>query len=116
MSCTLATAAKATGLNKSTILRAIKIGQITGTKDQFGEWRVEPVEFHRVHPAVPERQGGILESGRAKLRTKVVAGRRPPKFNVTIAGTEWLAAEHAADRAAVHEIPAAREHCNLSTE
>jgi hypothetical protein len=52
----------------------------------------------------------------AKLRTKVVAGRRPPKFNVTIAGTEWLAAEHAADGAAVHEIPAAREHWNLSTE
>jgi excisionase family DNA binding protein len=56
MSYTLATAAKATGLNKSTILRAIKSGQITGTKDQFGEWRVEPVELHRVHPAVPERQ------------------------------------------------------------
>jgi hypothetical protein len=53
MSYTLASAAKATGLNKSTILRAIKIGQITGT---FGEWRVEPVELHRVHPAVPERQ------------------------------------------------------------
>jgi hypothetical protein len=46
----------------------------------------------------------------AKLRTKVVAGRRPPKFNVTIVGTKRLAAEHAADWAAIHEIPAAREH------
>jgi hypothetical protein len=54
MSYTLATAAKATGLNRSTILRAIKGGQITGTKDQFGEWRVEPVELHRVYPAVAE--------------------------------------------------------------
>jgi hypothetical protein len=58
MSYTLATAAKATGLNKSTILRAIKGGQITGTKDQFGEWRVEPVELHRVYPAVAELNAG----------------------------------------------------------
>jgi hypothetical protein len=58
MSYTLATAAKATGLNKSTILRAIKSGQITGTKDQFGEWRVEPVELHRVYPAIAELSAG----------------------------------------------------------
>jgi hypothetical protein len=58
MSYTLATAAKATGLNRSTILRAIKGGQITGTKDQFGEWRVEPVELHRVYPAVAELSAG----------------------------------------------------------
>ena len=57
MSYTLATAAKATGLNKSTILRAIKGGQITGTKDQFGEWRIEPVELHRVYPAVADFSG-----------------------------------------------------------
>ena len=58
MSYTLATAAKATGLNKSTILSAIKSGQITGTKDQFNEWRVEPVELHRVYPAVAELSAG----------------------------------------------------------
>jgi hypothetical protein len=58
MSYTLATAAKATGLNKSTILRAIKNGQIIGTKDQFGEWRVEPAELHRVYPAVAELSAG----------------------------------------------------------
>jgi hypothetical protein len=52
----------------------------------------------------------------AKLRTKVVPGRRPPKFNVTIAETERLAAEHAVNGAAVHEIPTAREHWNLSIE
>jgi hypothetical protein len=58
MSYTLATAAKATGLNKSTILRAIKSGQIIGTKDRFGEWRVEPVELHRVYPPVAELSAG----------------------------------------------------------
>ena len=51
-------AAKATGLNRSTILRAIKSGQITGTKDQFGEWRVEPVDLHLVYPAIAELSAG----------------------------------------------------------
>jgi hypothetical protein len=46
----------------------------------------------------------------AKFGTKMIAGRCPPKLNVTIARTEWLAAEQAVDGAAVHEIPAAREH------
>src|SRR5262249_33422229 len=58
MSYTLATAAKATGLNRSTILRAIKSGQVTGTKDQCGEWRLEPVELHRVYPAIAELSAG----------------------------------------------------------
>jgi hypothetical protein len=46
----------------------------------------------------------------AKFGTIVVAGRRPPKLNATIARTEGLAAEHAVDGAVVREIPAAREH------
>jgi len=51
----------------------------------------------------------------AKLRTKMLPGGRTPDFHVAIAGAERLAAEHAAAGAAVHEIPAAREHRNLST-
>src|SRR5262249_47344634 len=51
----------------------------------------------------------------AKLRAEVLPGGGAPDFNVAIAGTERLAAEHAAARAAVHEIPAAREHRNLSS-
>src|SRR5262249_44005880 len=45
-----------------------------------------------------------------KLRAKVLPGGRAPDFHVAIAGAERLAAEHAAAGAAVHEIPAAREH------
>jgi len=51
----------------------------------------------------------------AKLRAEVLPGGRAPDFDVAIAGTERLAAEHAAARAAADEIPAAREHRNLST-
>jgi hypothetical protein len=50
MSYTLATAAAATGLNKTTILRAIKSGKISAAKDPHGQWLVEPVELHRIYP------------------------------------------------------------------
>ena len=58
MSYTLAAAATATGLSKSTILRAIKDGEIAGLKDQRGEWRVEPAELHRIYPPVARRNPG----------------------------------------------------------
>jgi hypothetical protein len=40
MSHDLAAAAAATGLNKASILRAIKSGKISGTKDALGQWWV----------------------------------------------------------------------------
>jgi hypothetical protein len=57
MAYTLAAAAAATGTNKTTILRAIKGGKITGTKDAHGQWFVEPAEVHRVYPAVADAVG-----------------------------------------------------------
>jgi hypothetical protein len=51
------TLAAATGTNKTTILRAIKSGKISGTKDAHGEWFVEPAELHRIYPAVADAVG-----------------------------------------------------------
>jgi predicted site-specific integrase-resolvase len=50
MPYTLAEAAQACGVNRSTILRAIKSGRISGSRDELGAWAVEPVELHRVFP------------------------------------------------------------------
>lgn len=50
MAYTLAEAAAACGLNKSTILRAVKNGRISGTKDDLGVWHVEAAELHRIFP------------------------------------------------------------------
>jgi len=56
MSYTLGQAAKATGMSKSTILRAIKSGKISATKDEAsGEWTIEPAELHRFYPTVADR-------------------------------------------------------------
>ena len=56
MPYSLQSAATACGVNRSTILRAIKSGRISATKDDVGAWVLEPVEVHRVYPlvAVPE--------------------------------------------------------------
>jgi hypothetical protein len=58
MSYSLRTAAKVTGLNKRTILQAIKGGKINATRDELGKWYVESAELHRVYPAVEGRSAG----------------------------------------------------------
>jgi hypothetical protein len=47
---TIATAAAAVGRNKTAILRAIKDGKISVTKDENGEWQIDPAELHRIYP------------------------------------------------------------------
>jgi hypothetical protein len=50
---TLGTAANACGVNKSTVLRAIKAGKISASRNEHGEWQIDPAEMHRVYPPVP---------------------------------------------------------------
>ena len=54
MSYTLGTAAKATGKDRSTISRAIKKGKVSAKKDENGQWDIDPVELHRVYPAIQQ--------------------------------------------------------------
>jgi hypothetical protein len=72
MPYTLAQAAQATGLNRSTVLRAIKSGRVTGTKDELGAWHVEPVELHRVFPAAEATPRALPQHARpdAELRLR----------------------------------------------
>lgn len=49
---TLSEAAKATGLNRSTLFRAIRAGRISATQDAQGQWSLDPAEVHRVYPPV----------------------------------------------------------------
>ena len=54
MGYTLGQAARAVGMSKTSILRSIKAGRISGTKDEFGQWCIEPCELHRVYPALAD--------------------------------------------------------------
>jgi hypothetical protein len=47
---TLGTASQATGCAKSTILRAIRAGRISATRDELGQWAIDPAELFRVFP------------------------------------------------------------------
>lgn len=49
----LVSAAAATGVNRTTILRAIKAGRISAQRDAQGGWEVDPAELHRVFPPLP---------------------------------------------------------------
>ena len=55
MTYSLAAAAAATGMDELTILKAIEGGTIPATKDELGEWRIEPTELHRAYPPDTEQ-------------------------------------------------------------
>jgi hypothetical protein len=50
---TLAQAAAMTGMNRSSILRAIKRGALTGSKDHNDVWHVDGAELARAFPVTP---------------------------------------------------------------
>ncbi|MEI7996391.1 MAG: hypothetical protein WCH01_15955 [Methylococcaceae bacterium] len=56
MKHTLGTAAKACGVGRTTILRAIKTGKISALKDDKGSYAIDPAELHRVFPPVAPEQ------------------------------------------------------------
>ena len=47
---TLRQAAKATGKAPNTIRNAIKKGRISASRDEAGQFEIEPAELHRVYP------------------------------------------------------------------
>lgn len=61
VSYSLGQAAKATGLSKMTIQRAVKTGKISAFKNDDGSYTIEPVELHRVFP--PVTGGNSLGAG-----------------------------------------------------
>ena len=53
----LAEAAGLTGLNKTTPLRSIKSGRMTGSKDALGQWQVHEAELLRVYQPAADAAG-----------------------------------------------------------
>jgi hypothetical protein len=54
----LSEAAKVTAQSKSTIWRAIKAGRLSATKNDTGEFQIDPAELHRVFPIGTGEQRG----------------------------------------------------------
>ena len=68
MTYSLATAAAATGTVKSTILRAIMAGKVSATRNDHGQWVIEPAELHRVYPPATAGNGAGAGAGNGTHR------------------------------------------------
>lgn len=62
MAYTLGEAAKATGISKASISRAINSGRISAAKRDDGSFSIEPVELHRVYPPKSSATGSETPS------------------------------------------------------
>lgn len=56
MYMTLGQAAKATGKSKGTITNSIERGRISASKDDFGRYKIDPVELTRIYPLAPVKE------------------------------------------------------------
>ena len=78
----LVSAAAATGVNRSTILRAIKAGRISAQRDETNGWQIDPAELHRVFPPLPSgattatQLGATTDALVAELRAVIADLRR----------------------------------------
>src|SRR5437879_2510367 len=52
---TLGEAAKATGMSKAALSRAIKNGTISAVRQEDGSFQIDPAELHRVYPPLAEK-------------------------------------------------------------
>ena len=108
MRYTLGQAAKATGLSKMTILRALKSGRISGQKDETGSYAIDPAELHRVFPAVSEGDGHVPPNmGRSET----------PSTDVELqVGYARLEAENTALKAMLEDMRTERDRWHAQAE
>lgn len=82
-SLSLKQAADQVGKDRTTLLRAIKSGDLSATKDQAGQWWIEPAElFRRYQPA---QAHSVQEPVNAQVRTRVNTPTHTPDLAREIA-------------------------------
>ena len=68
---TLAEAAKETGLTKPAIFKAIQKGRVSATKDDKGQWLIDPAELFRVYSPAVKRAMVETQTGNFDLLLKL---------------------------------------------
>lgn len=79
-------AAEQVGRDRTTLLRAIKTGDLTATKDQGGQWWIEPAELFRRYP--PAQAHTMQEGVNAPVSTGVSTPTHSPDMAREIASKE----------------------------
>jgi hypothetical protein len=90
---TLGTAARAFGVSKSTIHRAIKRGAISARSKDGNGCEIDPAELHRVFPLAPEKvaHNGSGEGAAERLATAHEVERRLARAEAEIEGLKRIA-------------------------
>ena len=68
---TLAEAAKETGLTKPAILKSIQKGRVSATKDDKGQWLIDPAELFRVYSPTVKKEMVETQTGNLELLLKL---------------------------------------------
>ena len=92
----LATAAAAAGVNKSTVLRHIKAGKVSATRDVNGGWQIDPAEFHRTFPPLltataeqPAQQRDATADAMVALLREQLADMRQQRDDWQAEASDW---------------------------
>jgi len=108
MRYTLGQAAKATGISKMTIQRALKAGRISGEKDETGAYSLDPAEVHRVFPLVAERD---------RLMNVALGRDEPPSPDVALqVAAARLEAENASLKVMLEDMRTERDRWHAQAE
>jgi hypothetical protein len=78
---TLGGAAKATGMTKSAISKAIAKGRITAKKDELGRFEIDPAELHRIYAPLPSP-----EKSERERTQEITAENRELKARLEVIG------------------------------
>src|SRR5918992_2033070 len=68
---TLSEAAKETGLTKPAIFKSIQKGRLSASKDEKGQWLIDPAELFRVYPPAANKETVETQTGSLELLLKL---------------------------------------------
>jgi excisionase family DNA binding protein len=98
MTYTLGTAAKATGVSKSTIYRAVRDGRLSAARTDTGDYSIDPAELHRVYPPLagdpeppPMANGMAVLEERLAARDAMLSELRSQLDDVKVDRDRWRA-------------------------
>jgi chromosome segregation ATPase len=111
---TLAEAAKETGLTKPAILKAIQKGRVSATKDDKGQWLIDPAELFRVYSPTVKKEMVETQTGTFELLLKL--REMEAKLEVTEKRLLDKEAEIENFRAQVSDLRTERERWRVQAE
>ncbi len=113
-------AAEAVGTSKSTLFRAIRSGRLSATRDDDGQFRIDPAELHRVYEPKKEERNAAERAEAQSVERDAPDSSEVMELRIRCAETEArarLAEERLSDlKAMLEEMKAERERWRAQAE